>query len=414
MILLLSVAQFAFAAAPPPGSTPESLLSQGYVGFFMTRHCQGDDLVYTLYYFSPGSYVAQNFTIPGVCKCKSGGSAIAGPRPHAASCFFSTNFTAGLQPSADNQAAVAGSSTGTSGGHLAAPTGASAFTPTVPFRNFALPNYFSGQSAPPPSPPTCNTSLKPSVFQVFHADGVVQRASLCDGTILATINVTSNPLQVQVTPDGKWGIVTSYDNAISFINTDTNNVDNVIFTDPDTFPSGLAISPDGTFALVTNYINDHPALLVIDIQKQSIANTFPLPISYPQSVFLNRDATLAWVTYPFTNTVEVVDVMTGSIIQSIQVGEPIDVIFNATGTVAYISSAVPGSVLAVDTKTYAVIQNITTAPGSTDLELSPDGGTLWVNNFDDSSISLINTATFKVSTTPVTGQPVGVALAPVQ
>jgi len=412
MVLLLSAAQIA------PAKTLQELQSEGYVGFFMTRRCQGDDLVYTLYYFSPDhSYVGQDFTLAGQCKCKSG-SAIEGPRPHAATCLLSTNLTGGMQSNANNQAPVSGSATGPSGsareGHAAAPTGATAFTPTLPFRAFALPNYFSGSSPPTPSQASCNAALKPTVFQVFHADGVVQRASLCDGTILATIPVTSNPLQVQVTPDGKWGIVTSYDNAISFINTDTNHVDNVIHTDPDTFPSGVSISPDGSFALVTNYINDHPALLVIDVQKQTIANTFPLALSYPQSVFLSPDGTLAWVTFPFGNAVEVVDVITGDIVKSIQVPEPIDVVFNAAGTMAFISSASPGSVLAVDTKTYSVIQNITTARGSSDLKLSPDGGLLVVNNLDDSSVSLINTATFKVSTTPVSGAPIGITLAPVQ
>ncbi|HTS50662.1 MAG TPA: hypothetical protein VMH05_22105 [Bryobacteraceae bacterium] len=257
--------------------------------------------------------------------------------------------------------------------------------------------------------------MNPTVFQVFHPDGVVKRSSMCNDTAYTTIAVTSNPLQVQVTPDGKWGIVTSFDNAISFINTDTNTVDNVIQTDPNTFPSGLAISPDGSFALVTNYNNSNVDLLVIDLKKQAITGTIPLPFEYPQSVFLNPDATLAWVTYPFNNVVVVIDVMTGAVVTSVQVSEPIDVVFNFTGTVAYISSATPGSVLAVDTKSYSVIQNITTAAGSSDLLLSPDGGTLTVNNLDDSSISVIDAASLKLlQTIPLSGQPIGVALAPIQ
>jgi YVTN family beta-propeller protein len=109
----------------------------------------------------------------------------------------------------------------------------------------------------------------------------------------------------------------------------------------------------------------------------------------PQSVFLNPDATLAWVSYPFENFVEVIDVMTGIVNSSIQVQQPIDVVFNATGTTAYISSRLPGSVVVVDTKTYSTIANIPTAAGSSDLLLSPSGGILTVGNFDSASISAI-------------------------
>jgi DNA-binding beta-propeller fold protein YncE len=161
---------------------------------------------------------------------------------------------------------------------------------------------------------------------VLHLLSVVTQVDLCTLNTVAVINVQNNPLQVGVTPDGKFAIVASYNNAISFINTSTNTVSKVIQTDSDTFPAGISISPDGSFALVT--------------------------------------------TYPFSNTVQIVDVMTGNVNSSVQVPEPIDVIFNSTGMVAYISSRTPGSVVVVvDTKTYAKIANIPTAPGSSDLLL---------------------------------------------
>jgi len=284
-----------------------------------------------------------------------------------------------------------------------------------PYRPFALPAMTLGPS-PPTFTPQCNTSQPdPMGYHVLHELSVVTKIDLCTLNTVAVINVASNPLQVGITPDGTVAIVTSYDNAISFINTSTNAVTKVIQTDSDTFPAGLSISRDGSFALVTSYIDDNPALLVIDVQKQVIANRFRLNMAYPQSVFLNPDATLAWVSYPFENSVQVIDVMTGNVNTSIQVTEPIDVIFNSTGTTAYISSRTPGSVFVVDTRTYLTTANIRTALGSSDLLLAPDGGILTVGNFDSNSITGIDTVSLSVfQTIPASGPVIGGTLVPIQ
>ncbi len=330
----------------------------------------------------------------GVMCCPDGAIATPGSlRGHDSPDCHSTGESGGPEPNPNTQAADA--------------------PPPLPYRPFALPALTFGAGITI-SPPQCS-SQNPTIFHVLHLDGVVTRINQCTSQTIASIPVTSNPLQVGVTPDEKWAIVTSYDNAISFINTATNTVANVIQTDTDTFPSGLSISSDGSFALVTSYIDDNPALLVINVANQAISRRIPLALEYPQSVFLSPDDMLAWVTYPFENSVEVVDVMTGSVDYTIPVGEPIDVVFNPTGTTAYISSRTPGGVTAVNTKTYSVTASITTALGSSDLLLSPDGGLLSVNNFDSNSESSIDAIGLTLlSTTPVSGTPIGAALVPVQ
>lgn len=299
----------------------------------------------------------------------------------------------------------------------AAQAGANTVDPPIaplPYRTFGLPALNFG-SKPPAINPQCNTQLNPTAFHVLHADAAVTRINLCTSATITAIPVNTNPLQVGLTPDGKWAIVTHYDNAISFINTDTNSVTKVIQTGADTFPSGLSISTDGSFALVTSYIDTRPALLVLDLAQQAIVRRIPLAQQYPQSVFLSPDATLAWVTYPFGNIIDVVDVLTGTVNNSIQVGQPIAVVFNATGTVAYVSSRSPGSVLAVDTTTYSTIKNIPTASGASDLLLAPGGGLLQVSNFDSNSISIIDTFSLSLlQTLPFSGSPIGVTLVPVQ
>lgn len=393
----------------------------GWEGVWLTRQCVGDDLVYYINIGWGNSYTSQAFlTLSGYCKCKNGPSARqANPHQSGGYCLVSTNTNGGQQPGANTQASGAAPGAGGPAGpapqlRQAVPTALAAFTPAVPFRAFPLPKFFPLSSSPPTPNAMCDASISPTAFAVFHEDDDVVRTNMCSGEVLASIPVASNPLQVQVTPDGAWAIVTSYDNAISFINTATNTVANVIQTDQNTFPAGLSISPDGSFALVTSYIDQNPALLVIDVHKQAITSRIPLDREYPQSVFLNPDATVAWVTYPFEDVVEAIDVMTGVVDYALSVELPIDVVFNPTGTLAYISSE-SGSVMAVNTATYAAVANVPTAPGSSDLLLSPNGGYLTVNNFDSSSISTIDTSSLTtVNTTPATGQPVGILPVPVQ
>jgi len=328
-----------------------------------------------------------------------GGSGPAGGSPAPASVVHLAQSVAGL---------------GGAPPRVANPTGNTAYVPTVPFRQFALPDYVNASPTPPAVQGQCNSALNPTAYQVNHNVATVTRLNMCTGQPIDVVNVTTNPLEIAVTPDGKWGIVTSFYNVISFIDTDTDTVANVIQTDQNTFPFGIAISPDGSYALVTNFNSQEDAILVIDIASQTIMGSIPLQTAYPQSVAISPDGALAWVTFPFSNMVEVIDIMTGLEVTSVSVQEPLDVAFNKTGTVAFIASG-QGSVMAVNTSAYSVLANIPTASGTTDLLLNPEGTFLTANNYFASSISVIDTSALtNVSTTSVGAAPFGAALVPIQ
>jgi len=294
----------------------------------------------------------------------------------------------------------------------AAPPGSTAFEYTLPFR--ALPNGVVLSAKIPQVPWQCNTSIHPSMYSVDHTGDTVSRIDLCTGNALATINVASLPLQVKVTPDGAQAIVTSYQNAVTFIDTNTNQVTDVIQLDPSFTPSGLAISPDGTYALITNYEAPPDSFIaMIDLTTKKVTSNIALSTEYPQSIFLNPDASLVWVVYPFDNVVDVVDLLTGVTIQHLAVPEPMYVAFNPTGTVAYVASGA-GEVLVLDTSTYARITTISTDPGTTDLKVSPDEAFVVGTNGAAQSMILINTQTLKGMTSPVMNTPYGAVLAPTQ
>ncbi len=289
------------------------------------------------------------------------------------------------------------------------------FTYTLPYRTLGAAPLLNSTS-PTNVTATCNTQLNPTMLAVAHIDATVTRYNLCNSQLLATIPVGPLPLQIRVTLDGSQAIVTNYQNAITFIDLSTNAVSSVITTDSSFTPSGVAISPDGTYALVTNYEPPPDAFLaVLDIATKKITSTIPLDTEFPQSVFINPDGTLAWVTFPWDNVVEVIDLLTGTVIERLAVSTPYSVAFNATGTVAYIAGGeTSGSVEVVNTSNYSMITTIPAGAGAGDLLVDPGEAFVSVNNAFDQSVTVFSPQALKGTTTPVGGSPRGTVLVPTQ
>jgi DNA-binding beta-propeller fold protein YncE len=298
-------------------------------------------------------------------------------------------------------------------GRDTAPPGSTAFTYTVPYR--ALPAGSIGSSTPP-AIPACNPQGNPAMFEVAHLSATVTRYDLCTGAVTATIDVPPLPLQIRVTPDGSQAIVVHYGNAITFIDTNTNTVSGTIQTDPSFTPAGIAISADGAYALVTNYEQPPNAYLaVVDIASQTIAGTIPLDTEFPQSVFINPDGTLAWVTYPWDDAVEAIDLMTGDVVQNLAFSTPYSVAFNSTGTLVYVAGGESsGSVSVFNATTYALVASVPAGAGACDLRVSLDDAFVSVNNAFAQSITIIDTRSLTGTTLPVPGSPRGAVLAPTQ
>jgi YVTN family beta-propeller protein len=295
-----------------------------------------------------------------------------------------------------------------------AATPASAFTYTLAFRNLPWGPLLA--DATPSVPFACLSSVNPTALRVYHLSDVVERYNMCTGQIVATIAVPDLPLQVRVTPDGSQAIVASYSGAITFIDTATNTVSGTIQmpNNQNFAPSGIAITPDGSYALVTNYLDPPDSYLsVVDIADKQITGKIPLDTAFPQSVFINPDGTLAWITFPWNSNVEVMDILTGTIVAVFRTVEPFSIAFNPTGTRAFLSSG-SGSVQVIDTSNYHVIKTIPADIGATDLQITPDGTSVFVNNSGAKSVTVIETQSLTAASIDVGDAPQGSVLVPVK
>lgn len=258
--------------------------------------------------------------------------------------------------------------------------------------------------APASAPTNCDSTF-PDVLHPVHTLAVVTRYSSCPFQVTATIPVATRPLQVAITPDGTYALVTSFDNAVNFINLSTNKVTYTLMTDQSINPNGLAISNDGTRAYITSFVPDLPQVVVIDISNLNgpkiIAN-IPLPTNliYPQGATLSPDNSQLWITSPLATAVGIIDTQTNTLATTLSIPESVDVAFNNIGTMAYITSqnSSPGTVYAVNADTYQVVNHYTVGATPTDIQMSYGNQFLVVNNSGDGSVSVIDLVQNQVKT----------------
>lgn len=237
------------------------------------------------------------------------------------------------------------------------------------------------------------------IYAVEHLDGIIDHVGTCPLRSIASINVGAHPLQARLTPDASTLIVTAYDSAVFFIDTATDQVAFTLNTSSDVHPSGLAISPDGKLAYVTNYFIGNGSLLVIDIAARQIVSTVPLA-NFPKSIMMTPDGSQLWINFYQGNQIAVYDTLSLTYVGGMNVGGTADtgMAFNPTGTRAFISTGA-NTVAVVDTATLQVIAQVPVASSPSGLLVTPSGRFVMVASSATPTITVIDALTNQVVST---------------
>jgi hypothetical protein len=242
----------------------------------------------------------------------------------------------------------------------------------------------------------CDPARQYTIFRVNHEADNVMRFDGCPLQLTATIPVASAPLQAELTPDNKTLVVTSYNNAVTFVDTTTNKVAYTLMTPPDVYPAGIAITDDGRLAYVVSFIDSNPAVIIIDVVNRSILARIPLPGTYPNGIFLAPDGATAFITHPLTNQLDLFDVLTSSVVTSLSIGTPHAVAFDRTGTRAFVSSG--KGITIFSTATLQVVDSYNLGGEPSNLLLSPEGRYLLVEDYSSTKNWLIDLSSRNVVT----------------
>lgn len=151
--------------------------------------------------------------------------------------------------------------------------------------------------------------------------------------VVATVPAGRNPIDVAISPDGAFAYVatgrvgdTLSTGGVVVIDTATNIASTFISLPLNASPSGIAISADGSKAYVASIAGPNPlkpqvdALLVIDIAN-AVVEAIIMGVVFPDSIAINHDGTLVYVTNTDNDTVSVLDTRTNTIAATIPVGQ---------------------------------------------------------------------------------------------
>jgi autotransporter-associated beta strand protein/YVTN family beta-propeller protein len=246
------------------------------------------------------------------------------------------------------------------------------------------------------------------------------------GSDVSVINTTSNntvigspipvgdfPTGVAITPDGRFAYITN-ENPVGTVSV-INAADKTVFPGSipvGPFPIGVAVTPNAQFAYVAN-AND--TVSVIDVATNAAA-TVTVPVgtgTVPFGVAVTPDGRFAYVTDSGTNTVSVIATATNTVVGSqIPVGNfPEGVAITPDGKFAYVTNFGDGTVSVINRATNAVT-TILVGGAPEGIAITPNGNFVFVANQSGNTVSVINRLTNQVVSIPVGTTPVGVDITP--
>ena len=226
-------------------------------------------------------------------------------------------------------------------------------------------------------------------------------------SLLRTVWIGYLPFGLAFSPNGKYAYVTDYipnytdggvevnnqtvaAGRIYVINTSTYKVVNTI--DGMASPEDVAITPDGKWAYVANY--DTGSVGVVNLSSWSVTTNItlgPYPLTYgPFGLVVSPNGAYAYVTDTGSSSVSVIDTTNNSVLGTIRVGQaPSDVGFTPNGQYAWVANLLNSSVSVINTTNLKIVHNVSTGKFSEPQSaiIAPNGTVAYVIDYYHSNIS---------------------------
>ena len=245
------------------------------------------------------------------------------------------------------------------------------------------------------------------------------------GPATATVTVTvgsiplgSRPGSVAIAPNGTFAYVTNrVDNTVSRVRTADDQ--QVATIGVGAAPGSVAFAPNGSVAFVTN--KNENTVTAIQTATNAVTGTYAVG-NTPVAVAFATDSTFAYVVNQGAGTVTKLSAA-GAALKTIKVGTwPTDVKVAPGGPYAYVTNGWERTVSKINTATDTVVATIPIgtpqivgnpyAGGPTRIAFAPNGSFAYVTNDDDATLARVNTATNAVTKLGLGGTPRGVAIRP--
>jgi YVTN family beta-propeller protein len=209
-------------------------------------------------------------------------------------------------------------------------------------------------------------------------------------TVVATLSGLGSPFGVAVTPNGSFAYVTNFQGTTVAVIDRTNTV---VATVPGLAqPFTIAVTPNGAFAYTGNLGND--TVSVISTATNALVATTPLPQgSQPVGVAILSNGSFVYVSDQGTNAVSVISTATNAVVASVPVGaRPAFLASTPNGAFVYVPNFGSTTVSVISTATNSVVATVPVGTHPVAVAVRPDGAIAYVSNKDDNTVSAISTA----------------------
>ena len=187
------------------------------------------------------------------------------------------------------------------------------------------------------------------LIRVANRLGGITAWDTCTGGPCPTTSLTNEPPAI-----AKAYVTNAGSNTVSVISTGSNSVVGTIPVGPN--PVNVAVSPSGSRAYVTNAGSN--SVSVIDTTTLSVVTTVKVGVN-PVSVAITPDGTEVYVANGRSSSVSVINTGTNTVVTTIPVGfAPIKVAVSPDGTSVYVANSGSKSLSVISTATNTVIATV--------------------------------------------------------
>lgn len=254
---------------------------------------------------------------------------------------------------------------------------------------------------------------------INNPGNTVSVINMATNKVTATIKVGTTPIGIAVTPDGKKVFTANGDNSISIIDATKNKVIKTISLDGyDGVPYDGAVSPDGKRVYFLDGDQSGKKVLGIDTTKNKLIDNFYVGATEAGDIAISPDGSKLYVSVINLDYVNVLDLATKNVTASIKVGyQPDGIAISPDGKKAYVANNVDNTVSIINTAKNTVIKTVKVGQTPTEVAISPNGKQVYVTNSGNylnpnNTVSVIDTATYKVKTIKVGKYPNGIIVSP--
>ncbi len=181
---------------------------------------------------------------------------------------------------------------------------------------------------------------------------------------------------------------------------------------------GIDITPDSKYVLLASgalHIDDkYNYIQIVDTTKDKIIKTIKSEAKSPAHIDFTKDSKLAFVSNVMSNSVSIIDIIKGEIIDEVKVGVmPNETELSPDNKILYVANVKEGSLSVVDIDNRKEITKIKVGAGTHGVAVTNDGKYVWTTNRFAKSITVTDIHDKKViKTIEVEGEPNHVSIAP--